>query len=560
MSKKESQSTIDGGAEPPLTSGVSSGHRPSFSAANLITDLIDLSKKYELRHGTDSSGSTIFVRIPDGPYQGIVAVQCDKFRNHLRILGQQKLGRGPVPKVVDDVIAHIEAKGLPLPRLAIAKRIAHIDGAIYIDQGKPTGEAVRIRANGVEVVPDPPVLFSRTERMGILPVPEPGGDLQLFASHFPSVPTDAVPALLGFIVACFLPRGAYPILILQGEHGCGKSMLTDSLRAIIDPVMGTGARASLPVKPEDLATLIGAGFLSSFDNASRISLDIADLLCLASTGGGYETRKLYTQGTKHVIDLRNPIIINSISLPMNRPDLLSRAVAVDLVALPESVRAAESTVRDRFSNDLPRLLGFIYQAVSLALRDMKSTAVHPLPRLGDAAVFATAAEPALTLPDGAIADAWNAGQVGQTDDQVDCDPVVVVLSQLLQANGHRLEVNASRLSAMAQELGAKEGNRLPTDFPSGAASLGKYLKRNKSILERAGICVEQRSRTESQRGWNITWNGNPRNVVRKAKVTRPADHYPTSLTAVLGEGSQRPPMALSVASCCLTADAIGAAA
>lgn len=560
MSKKKAQPKTDGGAEPPLSRGVSPGHRPTFSAAHLVTDLIDLSKNYELRHGADSSGSTIFARIPDGPDRGIVAVKCDRFRNHLRILGEQKLGRGPVPRVVDDVIAHIEAKGFQLPRHSIAKRIAHIDGAIYVDQGTATGEAIRIAPDGVAVVSDPPVLFSRNELTGILPVPEPGGDLELFASHFPSVPPDAVPALVGFIVASFIPIGAYPLLLLQGEHGCGKSMLTDAVRSIIDPVTGTGARSSLPLKPEDLATLVGSSFLSSFDNTSRISPDIADLLCKVSTGGTFETRRLYGQGEVYSLALHNPIIINAIELPMNRPDLLSRVVAVDLISLPDGIRTSEGNVRDRFSKDLPKLLGFIYKAVSLSLRDVQSTAVRPLPRLGDAAIFATAAEPALMLPDGAIVDAWDAAQLGLTDDQVDCDPVVAVLSQLLQENGNQLELNASQLSAMAEELGAKEGNRLPRDFPGGAAKLGKYLKRNKSILARAGICAEQSLRTKSQRGWKVTWNGTPRNAVRKTKVTRPAAHYPTPQDVLPPTSPNRIPKISTGDLCPSTVGVMGAAA
>ena len=90
----------------PSTSGSANNasRRPMIKPSDLVTDLIDLTKDYELKHGIDVDQSKIFVRLLSGQVIGVFPVEGEKFRNHLRILGETRLGRGPTPKVIDEVI------------------------------------------------------------------------------------------------------------------------------------------------------------------------------------------------------------------------------------------------------------------------------------------------------------------------------------------------------------------------------------------------------------------------------------------------------------------------
>lgn len=495
--------------------------RPTIKASDQVTDLIDLVATYELKHGYDANRSTIFMRLTSGQAVGLFPLRSDTVRNHLRVLGDTRLGRGPTSKVIDDVIEHVEARGLSLTSCPMFRRVAHVAGTIYIDLGTPDGEAIMITKQCWQVMQNPPVLFHRSNTTGVLPQPQVGGSLDLLRAHFPSVPNESVPALLGFIMSCYLPEGSFPILMVQGQHGCGKSTLTDLLRSLIDPAPGYGARAKLSEKPDDFATVVSGNFLSSFDNASRIPPDIADLLCQVSSGGELVSRKLFLQGVTFSLKMHNPLIINSVSLPLERPDLASRLVLLELDTMKDGTMASEREVRSRFAADLPKILGYIYDAIAMALRDHARTGVSPLPRLADAALFATAAEPALGLSDGSIVSAWASAQIGHAETQAANDPLVYVLTELLRMTPHMFEGTTSQFIQHAQALETTGGWKLPADFPLRASALGTHLTRNKSMLAQSGFKVEQLRRQTNHRGWKITLDGVKQRPVPAFTVTRP---------------------------------------
>ena len=503
------------------TTAKGASRRPIIKPSDLVTDLIDLTKDYELKHGIDVNRSKIFVRLSNGQVIGVFPVEGEKFRNHLRVLGETCLGRGPTSKVIDEVIQHVEARGLSLPSCPMFRRFAHIAGTIYIDRGTPDGEAIMITKQGWSLVQDPPVLFRRSNTTGVLPQPQVGGSLELLRSHFPCVPDESVPALLGFIVSCYLPEGSFPILMLQGQQGCGKSTLTDLLRSLIDPIIGSGGRSKLQEKPEDLATIVGSNFLSSFDNASRISAETADLLCQISTGGIHECRKLYSQGETFSIELHNPVIINSVALTLERLDLASRLILIELESMKDGTRTSEREVRRRFTHDLPQHLGYIFDAIAMALRDHSMTELTQIPRLADAALFATAAEPALGLLDGSIVTAWEAAQVGHVEGQASNDPVIYVLTNILIEKPRIFNGTLSDLIQKAQRTSVTANWKLPTDFPLKATALGSHLKRNKSLLEGLGWRVEKLPRQFNRRGWKIYWAEVPKPGMNAITVSRP---------------------------------------
>ncbi len=46
---------------------------------------------------------------------------------------------------------------------------------------------------------------------------------------------DASKLAIGWLVGCFMPEGPYPILVLSGEQGSGKTTLTRMCRRLVDP-------------------------------------------------------------------------------------------------------------------------------------------------------------------------------------------------------------------------------------------------------------------------------------------------------------------------------------
>ena len=463
--------------------------------SELLWELIDLSEAMPVRHGILGGESIVFVQAPGrlgggdaGPW---MSTQDPRFHRALRALSAEALKRGPGKPIVDEVVAHLEARGYLLEPSPIARRVAGCGGHLWLSLGPAQDMVVKITPEGWSLASDCPVLFLAAENAGTLPIPRRGGSIHALRPYFPNVSEADWPGLLGFMLATFLPSGALPILALSGPKNSGKSVATELIRSVCDPVIGLDARSAFPEKIEDLFTIAASAHVLSFDNLSRITPAISDALCTATTGAARQTRRLFTQGTLHTLRARNPIILNGISTGIEREDLVSRTVFIELQAIGESERLKESTLRRSFQRDLPYILGALLDGVVAALRDGENTSVSPPHRLEDAACFATAAEPVLGLSDGAIVGAWLRSQVSTQDALGDSDPVVEVLGRLIRTLP-MWTGTASQLLSQAMALEKQEdGEPLPKDFPRSASQLGDHIRRRKDVLARAGYKVGQ---------------------------------------------------------------------
>jgi hypothetical protein len=266
-------------------------------------------------------------------------------------------------------------------------------------------------------------------------------------------------------------------------------MLSEIVRGVIDPVIELDARSALPATAEDIYTIAGASHLLTFDNCSGMNLEISDALCRVSTGAARQTRRLYSQGAVNTLRARNPIVINGISAGVDREDLLSRSICIDLQRIPPERRRSEAAIRRGFQRDLPLILGALFDAVSMAIRDHEQTEVVSDCRLVDAAAFVTAAEPALGFPDGAIVSSWLQTQEIAQEDMHGADPVVAVLKRLFK-NATKPTISWTAADWVQAALRFEEGTSvLPKDFPRTAAAFGSYLKRREGVLLRAGFKV-----------------------------------------------------------------------
>ena len=121
----------------------------------------------------------------------------------------------------------------------------------------------------------------------------------------------------------------------------------------------------------------------------------SDAFCCVATGASHAARTLYTN-TEEVLLTCRPVITNGISDYIQRPDLLSRTIALNLSSLDPTRRRSEQSFYADFAAKHPLILGAILDGVSMALRDRAKVEaeVSSLPRLADFAVTAMAAMPA----------------------------------------------------------------------------------------------------------------------------------------------------------------------
>ncbi len=144
----------------------------------------------------------------------------------------------------------------------------------------------------------------------------------------------------------------------------------------------------------------------AFDNISTISAELSDAFCRLATGGGFSTRKLYTDSDEMIFDVMRPILLNGITPFMSRQDLVDRSIVIDLPLIPDQQRRSEYELWKEFEVARPRILGALCNAASEGLRNISDTKLDSHPRMVDFAIWACAAAPALRWQPKAFLDAY----------------------------------------------------------------------------------------------------------------------------------------------------------
>lgn len=491
-----------GAATAPLKTlnGNGAADQTSAPRPNQASTLVQLAAAADLFHG------------PDGTSYATVSVDAHRETHLLRSralrswLAQRYYAaerRTPSSQAVQDALGVLEGRALyGAPERAVAVRVADHEGAIFLDLGGPTWEAVKVTADGWEIVTEPAVRFRRPRGMLALPTPQRGGsinDLRALAN----LETEADLQLISaWLVAALRPVGPYPVLVLAGEQGSAKSSTARMVRDLVDPCVG-GLRAE-PRSVHDLVIAARNGWIVGLDNLSTLEPWLSDALCRLATGGGFATRELYTDTEEIIFDGQRPALLTGISDVATRPDLLDRAIVLTLPPIAEAHRRSEAELRAAYESARPRILGALLDAVAVALRRLPDVRLERLPRMADFAVWATAAEPALGWPAGAILAAYDAGRQVGNETALEASPVGTALLRLMTDRPSWAGTAAELLEELAgRDQPAARGR----SWPGSARALSGALRRLAPVLRAVGFEVRW-TRTRSARTVSIESTAN----------------------------------------------------
>jgi hypothetical protein len=283
----------------------------------------------------------------------------------------------------------------------------HRDGAgtVWIDLGDETWRCIAIGPNGWRIVNEADVPLIRPNGMRALPVPTPDRDalakLRALVNLNPG--EKASPAALScaessfklavaFKLSVFWPRGPYPILSVNGEHGSAKSTACRIIRMITDP--NRAPLRSVPRNPDDLFVTAQHSRLLSLDNVSHLTPEPADVLCGIATGSGKGARQLYTDGEEAILGASNPIIVNGIEGLLTRADLADRCLSIMLTMISDEDRRDEAEMEAAITDAAPGILALLLDAIAEAMRALPTLKLPRLPRMADFTRLACAAAPA----------------------------------------------------------------------------------------------------------------------------------------------------------------------
>jgi hypothetical protein len=399
----------------------------------------------------------------------------------------------PMLKKVSDfltAIALFECQEHP-----VFTRIAEYEGGLlYLDLHNDTREAVEITAEGWRAVTEPPVRFARYPGMAALPYPEHGGSL-VDLRAFLNVSSDAdFMLLVSWVLAALRPNGPYPILVLQGEQDSAKSTVTKVLRKLVDPHTALLKRT---VRDErDLFIAANNQWVLALDNLSHLQPWLSDALCTISTGGGYSTRKLYTDDEEISFNVTRPMILNGIEDIATRGDFIDRALVLHLPSIADADRRDERLFWADFALAQPRLLGALLDAVSAALRNLSSVTLQDRPRMYDFALWACAAAPAcnwgLTTAQGeltgakAFMEVYLGNRAVANDTTLEASAVAQAML-LLAEKSPAWSGTATELMAVLRTITVNErGDKLP----KAANALSGELRRLAPNLRKIGVHLE----------------------------------------------------------------------
>lgn len=381
---------------------------------------------------------------------------------------------------VNDIIETLEARAnFAGAQEEVSLRIAGNETDVYFDLGRNDAKLVHINADGWSFIYETPVKFYRSA--GFLELPEPvrGGNLQKLCDLLQLSGRNWA-ALVAFLLNCLKPEGPYMCLLVEGEQGSGKSFVCEVLKQMIDP--NQAAKMRLPDNERDLMIMAKEAHLLSFDNASFIKPVISDMLCVLSTGGGFSTRKLYSNDGLQVFSFSRPYIINGISNIGNRPDLLDRAIYLQLPAMEEDRRKGEREMKAQFAAILPEVLGCLFDCVAAALANLASVSTSTTLRMLDSAQWLVAAEPATGLPEGSLMSALEDSQAELIVERVINHPLTIRLKEILETGSIKCTVGE-----LHEKL--KEDGKLKYGLPQTPAHLSSALDRLKPALKKTGILV-----------------------------------------------------------------------
>jgi len=328
------------------------------------------------------------------------------FRNWLQYHAYQ---HGDVLKAED--LSEIQSQLNAYARFEGEKMVVHLRAAqvdentVELDCADDDNIRVRLAAGEVTILKfGSEVLFYQSPTQQPLTIPAAEGNWRALLPFLNMAEQEKL-LFIGWLTYILAhPRGksvGYPVLVVKGEQGAGKSFLCKSIvRGLVDPNL-SGIQL-FPKDPKDLVISSQNAHVLIYDNLRKLTKEWSDVLCIAATQGTLSTRKLYTDSDENVMHLHAPVVLNGIHNFVEEPDLASRCLNIQLHPMDAERREHEAVLETRLNNSLPSIFRGLLELAAKGLQIADQTEViHPERMLGYVRWLA-ALEQIMELPAGEL--------------------------------------------------------------------------------------------------------------------------------------------------------------
>ena len=437
-------------------------------------------------------GKEPYAMIWKGDHFEVWSVHSKDFELWIRYLYYQHTQSAMKKPDLATAIQEAEANALFVgPEMEVGLRIAQHEGVFYLDIGNALWEQVEITPDDWRVISlkDSPVRFRRPKGMRPLPYPERNGDLRHIGTLFNLRDEADLCLILSWMVGAMHPKGPYPILIIQGEQGTGKSFLTKCIRSLLDP--STVPNRTLPRTERDLAISAEACRVLCYDNVSGIKDTLSDAFCRIATGGGFGTRTLYTDKSEELFNSTRPMIFNGISDLVVKHDFADRSLVVTLQPIKASHRRSESDIRRHWRAIRPSALGALCDTIVAALSNHDQVHLDRSPRMADFAKWVVAAEPALPWEQGRFMEEYEKNRFELIEVAIESDPISLSVMEMMNRLDGAKEwtgTPTNLLKALAGYVPNNGANK--KGWPQAPNIFTNRLRRVQTFLRAKGVDVE----------------------------------------------------------------------
>lgn len=455
---------------------------------------------FELWHTPDSDA---YITLPVNSHKEHFKLSSKAVRTWLGKLGRDLMDGIPSISAIKDAVNALEGIAVyegKEYRLYVRK--AEIGGKIYVDLGDESWRAVEISEDGWKVIDDCPVRFKRSKNSLPLPIPIKGGEIDDLRPLINATTEENWILVLAWLSQAFWCRGPFAHLYLRGTQGTAKSFMMMVLKAISDP--SAAIKRRLPKSERDASIALGSEAIPCFDNMSGVNDQMADLLCVASTGGVSTQRALFTDDEEAVIPIKCPIIANGIEDLGQRGDLLDRTIVLDLEPIPEESRRTEEEILEEIEEKKASLFGSLLDLTVVGLRNVESVEIKNPPRMADFAIWACAC-----LGDSAseFLKTYTQSRENTSLDLADLNRLPAAIYSFVNSKEDKKWMGSASLllSELNQYSHVYPGNE-PTDWPRTPDKMGSELRRYTPALRAKQITVSYK---RSGKARNIILEASP---------------------------------------------------
>ena len=378
-------------------------------------------------------------------------------------------------------------------RMNTWNRVAPTQDGVEIDLGDEKLTRVLIKAGKVEIIiTGSETLFMRSKLSKSMVMPAEVGDIKLLHKYLNMHPVSKL-LLIGWLTYILahpkISTSKYPILLLNGSEGTGKSFLCNHIiLVLLDPsVVGL---QMMPNNLKDLAIASQNSHVLAFDNIREIKPYMSDILCVASTGGAMTTRQLYSDSDMQLIHLHVALVLNGIYSFVSQPDLAQRCLPLQLTAINENMRKSEVEMVRGLQEDLPAILRGLFDLIANIFTHLPSAEVTNPERMIDFVKWLAAMEQVNGAPAGVYqavySDALNQCRLDALQDSLLASAVLDFAKNYLD------EIWSGTPNSFLQELNkqATPSIQRSRDWPQNAIALSKRLIPLQASLLTQGITIE----------------------------------------------------------------------